>query len=362
MATKKTSYRSYTETIDGKLYGSVNVPRGDGTYVKRRKRASSKTEARQWAQSQLSRQSSTHGDTTFSDLAAWYSREHLVSPVYQNGKKLYGLRTWKSVRRQATQLDQLFGEYLLDELGVDVLSKYKRKQLAVTSITAVNRKFALLRAMFKKAVQRKWMLENPFDLDPSLIEIALEHKRQSPLTDRIVKRLLARSRKSSQPLLHPVLLTLAHTGGRPSEIYPYEANDPSVVVEPLTWERILVHDFKALELVSYKGRIRQTRMVPTSVSLEAEFRSLHTKVLPDPADLIFPVTTFKRSWATLCRSVGVSGIRMRDFRHYFNSYLVSRPDINDMERMLILGHTELSTNARYSKLDVSIIDKFRNEK
>jgi integrase len=355
----KTNYRTYTETIDGKLYGVVNLPLEGGGYKKKRKRVPNKTIARQWAQDQLASVPRTGADMTFRDLAVWYRDEHLVPPVYSNGKKLYGLRTWQSVRRQAENLAETFGDFLLDEITVDVLAKYKRKQLSGVSITSTNRRFALLRTMFKKAKQRKWMVENPFDVDPSLIEVALENKRQSGLTDRTVKRLLARSRKSSQPLLHYVLLTLAHTGARPSEVYPYEANDKSVVCEPLTWERVLTHDYKFVELVSYKGRVRQTRMVPTSFELEKGLRELHDRLGDAYSDLVFPVTTFKRSWKTLCTSVGVSGVRMRDFRHYFNSYLVGRSDINDMERMLILGHTKMETNARYSKLDTGIVERFR---
>jgi integrase len=355
----KTNYRSYTETIGGKLYGVAYVPKAGGGYSKKRKRAANKTEARQWAQAQLAAGAKTGQDMSFANLAAWYKEEHLVAPVYQNGKKLYGLRTWRSVRGQLDRLVDTFGEFQLDEFDTDLLTRYKRKQLVGVSITAVNRRFALLRSMFKKAKQRKWMRENPFDVDPSLIEVALENKRQSGLTDSNVKRLLARSRKSAQPLLHYVLLTLAHTGARPSEIYPYEANDNSVLREPLTWDRVLAHDFKAVELVSYKGRARQVRMVPASVQLETGLRELYDRVQPQSNELLFPVTTFKRSWKTLCTSVGVQGVRMRDFRHYFNSYLVSRSDINDMERMLILGHTDMSTNVRYSKLDKTTMEKFR---
>jgi integrase len=356
----KSTYRSYTETLNGKLYGSVNIPVGNGKYKKKRKRVANKTEARQWAQSQLAAASPHTGPgMLFEDMVAWYKNEHLVAPVYKDGKKLYGLRTWKSVRRVADQLAQVFVGIPLDELTVDVLTKYKRKELTGTSITTVNRRFALLRSMFKKAQQRKWVTESPFDSDTKLIETALENKRVSQLDDRLVKRLLARSRKSAQPLLHPALMLLAHTGGRPSEIYPYEDNDKSVPREPLTWDRVLKYDYQALDLVSYKSRIRKVRMVPASRGLEQALKKLHDRVKPADTDLVIPVTTFKRSWKTLCKSVGVSDIRMRDFRHYYNSYLVSRPDVNDMERLLILGHTEMKTNATYSKLDISVVEKFR---
>lgn len=40
---------------------------------------------------------------------------------------------------------------------------------------------------------------------------------------------------------------------------------------------------------------------------------------------------------------------------------MSRQDINDAERMLIMGHSGMGTNMRYSKLDHSIVEKFRSQ-
>lgn len=87
-------------------------------------------------------------------------------------------------------------------------------------------------------------------------------------------------------------------------------------------------------------------------------RDLHAELSPDPDDLVFPVKCFKRSWRTLCKSVRVEGIWMRDFRHYRNHQLMLDPRVNDVERMLWMGHKQLPTNARYGKLDKSFIEKF----
>lgn len=47
---------------------------------------------------------------------------------------------------------------------------------------------------------------------------------------------------------------------------------------------------------------------------------------------------------------------MRDFRHYRNHQLMLDPRVNDVERMLWMGHKQLPTNARYGKLDKSFIE------
>jgi len=360
MPKKRGRYGDYTAIIDGDLYAVVNIPLGNGKYKKKRKKVSSKTEARQWALAMLDNpQAENVSNKTFTWLAEWYEREFLIPPVYQTGKRLIGVRTWKAQRYTLAHLVKQFGLHQLTTISVDTLRRYKRERLKHVSIATVNREFALMRTMFKKALSRKWVKESPFDFGENLIEIALELPRQSPLTDRIAKRLLARSRKSEQPLLHYLILVAMHTGARPSEIHPFNASDDSVIREPLTWAHVLEFDFKAVRLVSYKGRIRKERVVPASRELETGLRALHLRTNPSPEDIIFPITTFRRSWATLCRSIGVKGIWLRDFRHYYNSKILLMPQFNDMERMLLLGQVHLSTNVRYSHLDEAFVKKYR---
>lgn len=355
---KRKRYGSYYEVRNGEYFASVNIPLGKGKYRKKRKKVSNPTEARQWAVKELNKTHGTDAPLTFTELADWYSKEFLIPPSYKSGARVGGLRTYE---RQQTMLDRLtrtFGFYRLDNITVDVLRRYKRDRLRDVGITAVNRDFALMRTMFKKAGKRKWM-ENPFDYGEGLVETALEPKRANPITTRMAKRLLARSRKSEQPLLHYVILVLMFTGARPSEVYPYEAKDDGVLREPLIWQNVLEFDFQAVRLVSYKGRIREERVVPSTLELESGLKRLYTQTNPTSEGLIFPVKSFKRSWATLCRSVGVSGIRLRDFRKYYNTVIMTNPAFNDAERMLLMGHTEIATNLRYAGLDERFFKKYR---
>lgn len=142
----------------GKLYASVNLPLGNGKYKRKRKLVETKTEK------------------TFGAIKD---------------------RIRLSQSRKITP---------------DVLRRYKRERLKDVSITPINREFALLRSMFKKAKYRKWVKESHFDLGENLIEIALEGRRNNPMTDRLAFRLLARSRKSEQSLLHYLILVTMNTG------------------------------------------------------------------------------------------------------------------------------------------------------
>lgn len=362
MVSKKRKYGDYTTEIDGKKYAVARIPLGGGRYKKKVKLLASiggtKRDAQKWVWQQLDGETETV--STFAALAEWYSREYLVAPMYQDGKRIYGLRTWQHQRTVLERLSLYFGQYKLSNVTLDVLRRYKRHRLETVGMVSVNREFALMRTMFRKAKMRKWVRESPFELG-ELIEISLESPRVTELDTKLAVRLLARSRKSEQPLLHYLIYVLMFTGARPSEIYPFNVPAADEVIrEPLTWDRILKFDFKAIEIVSYKGRIRKVRIVPTTAGLERSLRSLYALAEHGPSDLVFPVKSFKRSWATLCRSVGVSGVWLRDFRHYYNSVILQRTDINDVERMILMGHTQVRTNIRYSKLGLEFIEKYRD--
>jgi integrase len=367
---KRARYGDYSAIIEGKLYGVVNIPNGDGTYHKKRKIVENKTEARQWALEQLAKNSSGEiliekKKLTFREYAEWYKEQFLVSPIYQDGKKVAGLRTWQKERLKVDRLVRWFGSYDLKKISVDVILRYKNERLRppdAVSITAVNRDLQLLRSMLKRAKTRKKIAENPFDIadDENLIDPSLESGRKSKLNGRIAARLLARSRKSEQPLLHYLVWFLYSTGARPSEVYPYQASiDDDTPREPICWANVIQFNFKAVLLVSYKGKKRKERLVPTSLKFERILKKFFEEKAPRPDDLLFPVTDFKRSWATLCRRAHVADIRQRDFRHYFNNKIRQNPNLNDMDRMLLMGHESLTTNLRYSSVDETFIDKYR---
>jgi|GEM_PF-4137044 len=371
------AYGKYTYVKDGDLYAVVKLPLGNGKYQRKTKRIEDAVKARQWAADQLlkHREGNAPPDAkekrlTFTVFADWYKSEFLFAPIYQNGKKLDGLRMWEKERQKLDRLTRYFGMYQLNNISVDVLRRYKRDRLLgkieglkkPVSITSVNRDFAALRKMFGEAVRRKWMSENPFSLDDSLFDIAAESPDNQKVTPRIARRLLARARKSEQALLFPLIAIMRYTGARPSEVFPYEAKKgDDVPREPLTWRSVLDFDFKAVRLVSFKGRKanRNERLVPCSIQLERILRDLYAKTQnPKFDDLLFPLASVKRSWSTLCRSIRVKGVVLRDFRAFFNQELINRR-FDEASRLLIMGHTSIATNVRYSKIDPEFVQRYR---
>ena len=61
------------------------------------------------------------------------------------------------------------------------------------------------------------------------------------------------------------------------------------------------------------------------------------------------LTDLKRSWVSLCKSAGISGVRLHDLRHTFASIAVSRGASLPLIGAL-LGHSSPATTARYAHL------------
>jgi integrase len=363
---KPRSYGKYTLEINGELYACVRLPLGNGKYKRKIKKMDGATDRIKWALEQLDRHKSgelsSDSKKTFHDLAKWYQREFLIPPVYTaDGKKIDGQRSYKKSINRLNILIANFGDYKLDKLTVDVLRRYKRERLKSVSITNVNHDLSLLRTILIKAKRRKWLKENPFDYGENLIERALQSPRLCPLTDRIYKRLLARSRKSNQKLLYYFILTMRHTGARPSEIMPYGAvENDGIPREPLNWKNVLEFNFKAVRLVSYKGKAKKERVVPASYELEKGLRELHLKSNPKPEALVFPISDFKKSWSALLKSCRFENIRIRDFRAFFNSKLIAG-GFDEVSRLLIIGHTSTETNLGYASVSSEFIENFRRK-
>lgn len=382
MAKIKQPTKPYAKIEKGQLIGRVELPLGNGKYkTERNWDVTDEDDAHTWGV--LKHLEWKKGgqpevgdkEMTFEELADWYKEYVLIAPIYdKSGAKVKGLRSWKNQRLLADWLKKYFGHYKLNKITVDILDTYKTKRLTGEiasarrgfengiSITAINREFALMRAMFIRACSpsRKWMDYNPFsDKEAKLINKALERPAKKDTSRRTVARLLARSRKSENPLLHYLLLTLRYTGARPSEIFPFEARPgDGVVREPLTWARVLERDFKTVRIVEYKGAVRSERVVPTSTQLERGLRELWTKnPKAKPTDIIFPFSSCKRSYATLCRSARVEGFWLRHFRTFFNNELADK--IDPVRRMALLGHTSIEMNKRYSEIDEQFIKNYR---
>lgn len=394
----RSRYKTYvwTHPKTGKLYARVQIRQPDGTLKTYLKPAINKKHADQLAGEMFDDYATRKtgfiegAAMTFADLAEWYKTHHAVPPVYSDdGTKVSGIRTFQAERNRLDKLKEFFGKLLIKNIDEDVLARYKRKrEKDAVSAATINRDFEILRAMFRKAVRRRWLRESPFDFGEKLIEKSLEKRREIILSDEEETAILEAARKSEQNLLYYAIMCLLETGARPSEIY----DASTVKAEPVLWSDFFDYDFKAVKLTSFKGRKKLVRFAPVTARLEAAMRRLWNSFKEDEKNLsaqIFPVSSFKTSWGTARRAATIAlkiakeeklpviavfdgsiepeklktltekfkkdkdvlNVRLRDLRRNLSTRLAKLGMENDL-RQRILGHEQAQTTFDYTQADI----------
>ena len=369
MSNKKRRRHGSNYWIDPKTnlgYARVIIPQPGGKNKQITRRAKNATHAQQIAD-EIRAEYDERGESyltgknlAFSQLADWYEKEFLVPPRYVDGRKIAGLRTFENEKNKLNRLRLSFGKILISEITQDVLRRYKIKRIdAKVSIATVNRDFELLRAMFRKAVRRKWLKESPFDYGEKLIEKSLESRRKITLTDKQEKLILAEAKKIKRSRLYYLLLALLDTGARPSELYPVnESNeDTEITFEPVRWCDFFEHNSEVIQLVSYKGKERKIRLAPVTERLKNALLELWESMDEDkknPEDRIFPSASYKTAWRRVRSGLELDSLRLRDLRRNFRTRLGKMGFSDDLTQRL-LGHEQRQMTYHYAEADLEAV-------
>jgi integrase len=225
------------------------------------------------------------------------------------------------------------------------IEKLHRKVTDYGTPTRANRLRSLLSVMFILAVRQGWRADNPV----IGVERNREHPRARYLTVNEIGRLLAalaehRKRRAD---LADILELLLLTGARRGEVLNIKWSD--VDLDRAIWTK---------PHTGTKQR-RQHRVPLSPEAIELLRRQLPGSradriIALRPAECVFPIGDISKSklnriWAAICRAAGLEGVRLHDLRHSYASLLVSNgrslPEIG-----ALLGHSQVSTTARYAHL------------
>lgn len=375
--TRRSRYGNYAfKDVNGKLYARVQLRQADGSLKTYKKRALNQTHVQQLSEEILAQYKQRgqayidgHG-MTLERLADWYKTEYVIQPVYLDGVKIEGMRTWKSERLKIDRIVKIIGgSSLIHELDESSFRNFRKSRIDQgVTITTINRDFESIRAMMRKAKKKKWLKEVP-DFD-GFIQKGLENRRTVTVTDEQEKRIIAEARKilNSAPRLYPLIISLRDSGARPNELYPVNDNDTdysqdtNTFYEPIRWRDVLNNEggFKDLtSLVSFKGNRREVRLAIVSDRMKAAFMELQkrlqqSKVIPEhsanPDNLIFPYSTFKKSWSAVREAAGLPGLRLRDLRRDWVTRL-GRLGYSDKLAQRGAGHKKMQTSFEYTEFD-----------
>lgn len=370
MGRRKTSY-VWTDRKTGYLYARVQLRESNGTIKQIYKRATNPTHAEQLANEILT-EAENRGQgfidgraMTFDKLADWYKTEYVIPPVYVDGMKVEGMRTWESERAKIDRIVGELGRALIGEIDETVFRKYKRKRLKSVSITTVNRDFESIRAIFRKAKKKKWVKEVP-DFE-GLIDKSLEKRRRVTISDLQEKKILVEARKlirSTAPRLYALIISLRDSGARPNELYPVnDYSEDKSMYEPLRWRDLYDEKGKIRDLtrlVSYKGKLREVRLAVVTERMKKAFHELwdhleHSKNISAENsshldNLVFPHTSFKKSWDVVRIAAGFPDLRLRDLRRDWVTRL-GRLGYSDKLAQRGAGHKKMQTTFEYTEFD-----------
>ncbi len=285
-----------------------------------------------------------HDYASFEEFAGHFAERFLIAPEYHDGRKVAGLRSYKTQLGHLDVLKVSFGRRQLREIRYGDLVVFRSERLkAITkygrsrSIASVNRELALLHRMLRVASREGWLIQNPFDAGEPLIRLADERQRQRILTFVEEKRLLDACEADEQRKhLKAILIGLLDTGCRFGELKKLTWADVDVVADELT--------IRAMNTKTLTARV-----VGITPRLKVELRLLFGDGKVDET-LVFGIrSNVKRAFASAKKIAGIGDLRLHDLRHTTASRLCTKLELPQVGR--ILGHTQPRTTYRYVNAD-----------
>jgi integrase len=282
---------------------------------------------------------------TFRQLAERYEAVKLIPAQYVGDRKVAGLRSFETPKRQLRQLVAHFGNARIRSITHSQVDDYRLKRLSEKlKISSANRELALLRSIFNFGKREGFISRTPFEMGAPLISAADETKRDRVLSRNEEERLLLAL--SDERRLHIRALTVAalDTGARKNELLT------------LRWSDLNIEGC-VITLRALNTKTARARQVPISSRLKDELQRIGEVSEPDSNDaLVFSNRNFKWLWLAALSEAGVADFRFHDLRHTFASRL-AHSGLSISELAALLGHTQIQTTLRYANPTAETIQK-----
>jgi integrase len=197
-----------------------------------------------------------------------------------------------------------------------------------------NRVLALLSKMFSLAVEWQWTSSNPAQGIPRFQEDRRERWLQSEELQRFIAALNDHQDQKAADAFRLLLLT----GSRKSEVLTAE------------WS---MFDLKQGVWTKPSSHTKEKQIEHIPLSAQAVDLLVRMKEHSDATAFLFPglngkpLTTLRVAWSQICKTAGLTNVRVHDLRHSYASYLVSNGVSLHVVGQL-LGHSQPGTTQRYA--------------
>lgn len=348
--------KGYVFEQGGKWYARITLTDSTGKRRNVKRTANSKPAAKELLK-QLSLQLDTEGvevieslQMTFNDLADYYRNNYAIPAKIIENQRIEGMRDFRRIVGFVQRFCVFFGNRKLREITYNDISKYRNHRLQIEtqykrqrSITTVNRELSCLRRMFNVALQRGWIVRNPFNCGDALILTACEKRRERILTLAEETALLAACDDPKRLHLKSLLIALLDTGSRKSEMLK------------LKWCDVDLHG-RTIIIRAQNTKTLKERTIAITERLLSELWRLWDTSNGVNDSLVFGIeSNVRKSFATACRIAGIvhgglEGLTLHCLRHTAATRLVKgQLPIQMVGRLL--GHSQINTTYRYLTAD-----------
>jgi integrase len=247
---------------------------------------------------------------TFKELADKYEAVKLVQAEYRDGKKVSGMRDWERERWRLKILVKHFGKRRIRAITYADIEEYRNLRLATKtvltekerSIGDVHRFLARLRAVFTYAVQKEWLLRNPFSKGDALISMAQEVPRERVFSTDEQRKILQACQTKQRRHIYPIVLIALDSGCRRGELLK------------LTWRDVDL-ERGALIIIATNAKTNRQRVIDLEPITLAEIRKMAKDSGGFADDLVFGVkASFDFGWRAAMEEAKITGARFHDLR------------------------------------------------
>lgn len=279
---------------------------------------------------------------TFEQLAERYRTTKVFPAQIKDGKKIGGLKSYRSEEGNLRTLVGYFGRKTIRTIRPHDVEVFKKQRLDTSTrygrerkVASVNRELSTLRAMLNFALRNDWIPHNPCVKVENLVSASLEVERERILSYEEERRLFA-VLTGGREHLKPILICALDTAMRPEEIFK------------LRWRDVDLRN-KSIRVIAENSKNERARNVGMTTRLYGEFQNMWDESPQRLEMSVFGTKSIKTAFNTACRLAGLTDLRFRDFRHTATTRMVNS-GMSHAEVMKITGHTQVKTFLRYVNL------------
>jgi integrase len=287
--------------------------------------------------------SSAPGAIPFRKLADEYERHKVKEPEYRNGRKVAGMRSHRTVKIRIKALVDYFHDTPIGKMDVMAIEVFKEKRLNTPThygtertIASAQRELETLRAIFRFAKTRSYLVVSPFELASSpIISKADETKRDRVLSPAEEVRLLEQCQKPRRGHLYNLVIAALDTGARQGEMLAIRWCDVDAMKRTVTLRAMTTKTLK-------ERRVPLTGRFLVCLYRMSEGMPKQRGGLPVNENRIFNVRKFQNGWEAACEDAKIKDLHWHDLRSTFTVRLIGlRMPITEIAK--ITGHADLST-------------------